>query len=116
MKRLLLPVVALVLAFTGVSYASSTADAAIPDQIKTQRGFYDYEGEKVRYIIEPRVSSEVHAVRINYKPARQARDGSWYRVMESQKFGANHWVYTQIETEAVVLESWVRYRNLYPQE
>ena len=113
--RLLGFVLAVILAFAGVS-AGTPAKAAVPDEIKTQHGYYDYEGAKVRYVITPKVSSEVVGVLINYKPARQARDGSWYRVMPSQKFGANHWVYTTIQTEAVEFDQWVRYRDLYFKE
>lgn len=115
MRRLVLAVLAIVLTFAGTANATK-AEAAAPDEIKTQHGYYDTEGAKVRYIITPNVASEVAAVFINYKPARQARDGSWYRVMPSQKFVDNHWVYTTILTEAVEFDQWVRYRNLYPKE
>lgn len=115
MRRLVFGVLAIVLAFGGTAVASPSR-AGVPDEIKHQIGYYDHEGAKVRYIITPNVASEVVGVYINYKPAKQARDGSWYRVMESQKFGANHWVYTTIQTEAVEFDQWVRYRNLYPKE
>lgn len=106
-------VLAVILAFAGTAAGTSKANAVVPDEIKTQHGYYDHEGDKVRYIITPRVSSEVVGVLINYKPAKQARDGSWYRVMPSQKFAGNHWVYTTVQMEAVEVDSWVRYRSLY---
>jgi hypothetical protein len=114
MRRVILAAVAIVLAGSGMSFATP-AKAAAPDVAKWQPCHYEaMPSGKVRYSVDPKASFEVDELRIADKRARVDASGTFYRVMPSQELAGKHWVYLDVFGEAQGFSTWARCKPLYP--
>ena len=114
MRRAILTLVAIVLAFGGVVNAPVEARSAVPDVAKWQPCYYEtMPSGKVRYTVAPKASFEVEELRIADRGARLNAAGMWYRIMPSQKFAGKHWVYLDVFGEAQGFSTWARCKPLY---
>lgn len=117
MRKFVLTLAALALAFGGVLSGPVEGRADVPDVAKWQPCYREaLDSGKVRYSVEPRAEFEVEALRIAGKTARVDASGRYYRVMESQEFAGKHYVYLDIYGEAQGFSTWARCKPLYPKE